>query len=128
MRVHFVGVSGTGMGSLAALCREAGDEVSGSDAAFDPPMGPALRAMGVECREGYAAAHLVPRPDLVVVGNAIRRGNAEAEEAERLGVPRASMSATLRDRFLRKRRPLVVTGTHGKTTTSTMCAWLLWRA
>ena len=127
MRVHFVGVSGTGMGSLAALCREAGDEVSGSDVAFDPPMGPALRAMGVECREGYAAAHLVPRPDLVVVGNAIRRGNAEAEEAERLGVSRASMSAMLRDRFLRKRRPLVVTGTHGKTTTSTMCAWLLSR-
>ena len=128
MRVHFVGVSGTGMGSLAALCREAGDEVSGSDVAFDPPMGPTLRAMGVDCREGYSAAHLAPRPDLVVVGNAIRRGNAEAEEAERLGIERASMSATLRERFLRKRRPLVVTGTHGKTTTSTMCAWLLWRA
>jgi UDP-N-acetylmuramate: L-alanyl-gamma-D-glutamyl-meso-diaminopimelate ligase len=78
--------------------------------------------------EGYDPAHLEPRPDLVVVGNAVRRGNAEAEAAERLGLARASMSATLRERFLARRRPLVVAGTHGKTTTSAMCAWLLSRA
>jgi UDP-N-acetylmuramate: L-alanyl-gamma-D-glutamyl-meso-diaminopimelate ligase len=128
MHVHLVGVSGTGMGALATLFREAGDEVSGSDIAFDPPMGPALRAVGVRCMVGFDAAHLEPRPDLVVVGNAIRRGNAEAEAALRLGVERTSMSAALRRRFLAKRRPLIVAGTHGKTTTSAMCAWLLSRA
>jgi UDP-N-acetylmuramate: L-alanyl-gamma-D-glutamyl-meso-diaminopimelate ligase len=130
MRVHLVGVSGTGMGALAALFREAGDEVTGSDVAFDPPIGPALRALGISCMTGYDGAHVEPqpRPDLVVVGNAIRRGNPEAAEAERLGLARSSMSAALRERFLAKRRPLVVAGTHGKTTTSAMCAWLLTRA
>jgi UDP-N-acetylmuramate: L-alanyl-gamma-D-glutamyl-meso-diaminopimelate ligase len=128
MHIHLVGVSGAGMGALAALLREAGDEVSGSDVAFDPPTGPALRALGIRCMVSYDAAHLEPRPDLVVVGNAIRRGNPEAEAAERLGIERASMSAVLRRRFLTKRRPLIVAGTHGKTTTSAMCAWLLSRA
>jgi UDP-N-acetylmuramate: L-alanyl-gamma-D-glutamyl-meso-diaminopimelate ligase len=128
MHVHLVGVSGTGMGALAALFREAGEEVSGSDVAFDPPIGPALRELGIRCMTGYDAGHLEPRPDLVVVGNAIRRGNAEAEAAERAGIERTSMSAALRSRFLARRRPLVVAGTHGKTTTSAMCAWLLSRA
>ena len=73
MRVHLIGVCGTGMGSLAMLFREAGHEVSGSDGAFDPPMGPALQSAGVICRVGFDAAHLSPAPDLVVVGNAIRR-------------------------------------------------------
>jgi UDP-N-acetylmuramate: L-alanyl-gamma-D-glutamyl-meso-diaminopimelate ligase len=125
MRVHLVGVSGTGMGALAALLRESGDDVSGSDAAFDPPIGPMLRDLGVRCLEGYDASHLEPLPDLVVVGNAIRATNPEAQAAERLGLRRASMSATLRERFLGRRRPLVVAGTHGKTTTSAMCACLL---
>ncbi|HEY8040316.1 MAG TPA: Mur ligase family protein, partial [Polyangiaceae bacterium] len=128
MRVHLVGVSGTGMGALAALFVEAGHTVSGSDVAFDPPIGPALRALGVRCLEGYDAAHLEPRPDLVVVGNAIRRTNPEAEAVERARLPRASMSGALREHFLGRRRPLVVAGTHGKTTTSAMAAWLLSRA
>ena len=130
MRVHLVGVSGTGMGALAALLREAGDEVSGSDVAFDPPVGPMLRGLGVRCLEGYEAAHVEepPRPDLVVVGNAIRRTNPEAQAVVALDLPRTSMSRALRDRFLERRRPLVVAGTHGKTTTSAMCAWLLVRA
>jgi len=128
MRVHLVGVSGTGMGALAALLVEAGHEVSGSDVAFDPPIGPALQALGVRCAQGYDAAHLEDRPDLVVVGNAIRRENPEAVAAERLGLTRVSMSGALREHFLARRRPLVVAGTHGKTTTSAMCAWLLSRA
>jgi len=128
MRIHLVGVSGTGMGALAALLREAGDDVSGSDVAFDAPVGPMLRALGIRCLEGYDAAHLEPRPDLVVVGNAIRRTNPEAQAVEALGIPRTSMSGALRERFLAKRRPLVVAGTHGKTTTSAMCAWMLSRA
>ncbi|HEY3816458.1 MAG TPA: Mur ligase family protein [Polyangiaceae bacterium] len=128
MRVHLVGVSGTGMGALAALLVEAGHAVSGSDVAFDPPIGPALEALAVRCLRGYDASHLDDRPDLVVVGNAIRRDNPEALAAERLGLKRTSMSGALREHFLAKRRPLVVAGTHGKTTTSAMCAWLLSRA
>ncbi|HXX68830.1 MAG TPA: Mur ligase family protein [Polyangiaceae bacterium] len=129
MRIHLIGVSGTGMGALAALLREAGEEVTGSDVAFDPPIGPTLQAAGVRCISGYDACHLEdPRPGLVVVGNAIRRDNPEATETERLDLPRASMSATLRQRFLAGRRPLVVAGSHGKTTTSAMCAWVLSRA
>ncbi len=128
MHVHLVGVCGTGMGALAALLREAGHEVSGSDVAFDPPVGPVLRAMGIRCMPGYDATHLEPRPDLVVVGNAIRRDNLEAQAAERVRLPCVSMSGALREHFLVGRRPLVVAGTHGKTTTSAMCAWILWRA
>jgi UDP-N-acetylmuramate: L-alanyl-gamma-D-glutamyl-meso-diaminopimelate ligase len=128
LRVHLIGVSGSGMGALASLLRQSGAEVSGSDTAFEPPVGPMLAACGVRCLSGYSAEHLEPPPDLVVVGNAIRRGNPEAEAAERRGLVRASMSETLREKFLGKRRPLVVAGTHGKTTTSAMCAWMLARA
>lgn len=128
MHVHFIGVCGTGMGALAALFREQGHEVSGSDSTFDPPIGPMLRDIGVRCMTGYDPKHLDPKPDLVVVGNVIRRVNPEAAEAERLDVKRTSMSAALREYFLAKRKPLVVAGTHGKTTTSAMCAWILSRA
>jgi len=130
LRVHLVGISGTGMGALAALLREAGADVSGSDVAFDPPIGPMLQALGVRCEQGFDAARFdgPSPPDLVVIGNAIRSTNPEAQAAERLGLARMSMSGALRERFLAKRRPLVVAGTHGKTTTSAMCAWLLSRA
>jgi UDP-N-acetylmuramate: L-alanyl-gamma-D-glutamyl-meso-diaminopimelate ligase len=116
------------MGQLALLLRDAGHDVTGSDMAFDPPMGPALEQAGIRCLRGYDAAHVTTDLDLVVVGNAIRRDNAEAVAAEARGLARASMSATLRERFLANRRPLVVTGTHGKTTTSSMCAWVLEQA
>ncbi len=141
MRVHLVGVSGTGMGQLALLLRDAGHDVSGSDMAFDPPMGPALEAAGIRCLAGYSADHIgavgavgavgeVGALDLVVIGNAIRKENPEALRAEELGLPRSSMSAALREHFLLSppRRPLVVAGTHGKTTTSSMCAWILHEA
>jgi UDP-N-acetylmuramate: L-alanyl-gamma-D-glutamyl-meso-diaminopimelate ligase len=126
--VHLVGVSGTGMGALATLFRARGARVTGSDVAFDPPIGPALRAAGVECLEGYDARHLEPSPDLVVVGNAIRKDNVEAVFAEQRDLLRRSMSAALREHFLRGRRAVVVCGTHGKTTTSSMAAWVLDRA
>jgi UDP-N-acetylmuramate: L-alanyl-gamma-D-glutamyl-meso-diaminopimelate ligase len=123
--VHLVGVSGTGMGALATLFRERGVRVTGSDVAFDAPIGPALRSAGVECLHGFDARHLEPAPDLVVVGNAIRRGNVEAAYAEERDLARSSMSGALREHFLRGRRAVVVCGTHGKTTTSSMVAWLL---
>jgi len=128
MRAHFVGVCGTGMGSLATLFRDAGHVVTGSDARFDPPMGEVLAAAGVVCLPGFDAARLDPAPDLVVVGNAIRRDNVEAAFAVERELRRTSMSLALREYFLSRRRPLVVTGTHGKTTTSSMCAWILSRA
>jgi len=112
------------MGALAQLFRTAGHEVSGSDTSFDPPIGPALKAAGIACLEGYDAKN-VGKPDLVVVGNAIRKDNVEAVAAMQRGLPRSSMSAALREQFLTKRKPLVVAGTHGKTTTATMCAVIL---
>src|SRR5262245_24436829 len=122
MRVHFVGICGTGMGALAMLFREAGHDVSGSDVAFDPPMGPALAGAGIGCLTGYDPSHIdaLPQDALVVVGNAIRRENAEARRTEERGLTKTSMSAALREHFLTKRRALVVAGTHGKTTTSAM--------
>ncbi len=128
MRVHLVGVSGTGMGQLALLFRDAGHEVSGSDMAFDPPMGPALESAGIRCLKGYDAAHVDSSLELVVVGNAIRKENPEAMRAEELKRTRMSMSGALREYFLTGRRPFVVTGTHGKTTTSSMVAWILHEA
>lgn len=128
MHVHLVGVCGTGMGSLAMLFRAQGHDVSGSDAAFDPPMGPALEAAGIRCLAGYRAENVDPAPDLVVVGNAIRKDNVEAAAVRERGLRATSMSGALREVFLPGRRPLVCAGTHGKTTTSTMCAWLLAQA
>jgi UDP-N-acetylmuramate: L-alanyl-gamma-D-glutamyl-meso-diaminopimelate ligase len=128
MHVHLIGVAGTGMGSLAVLFRRAGHRVTGSDQRFDPPMGDVLRAAGVECKEGYSAENLVEGIDLVVVGNVIRKDNVEAVSAEARGLRRTSMSLALRESFLLRRKPLVVAGTHGKTTTSSMCAWSLFEA
>lgn len=125
MKVHLVGVAGTGMGQLASLLKDAGHDVSGSDTAFDPPMGPALEATGIRCMPGWNAENISSDLDLVVIGNAIRRDNVEAVRAEELKVSRTSMSAALRSLFVEGKRPLVVTGTHGKTTTSAMCAWIL---
>lgn len=128
MKVHLVGVCGTGMGSLAMLFRAQGHEVSGSDASFDPPMGPALEAAGIRCMTGYRAENLEPAPDLVVIGNAIRKDNPEASAVRERNIPQTSMSGAIREHFLPGRRPLVCAGTHGKTTTSTMCAWILAKA
>lgn len=125
MRVHLVGVAGTGMGQLAKLLRDAGHDVSGSDVSFDPPMGPALEAAGIRCVPGWRAENITKDLELVVIGNAIRKDNVEAVRAIELDLPRTSMSGALRERFLAGKRPLVVAGTHGKTTTSAMCAWIL---
>ncbi len=125
MRIHLVGVAGTGMGQLALLLRNEGHDVSGSDVSFDPPMGPALEAAGIRCLRGWNEEHIAKEVELVVVGNAIQKDNIEAVKAVAIDLPRTSMSRALRERFLVGKRPLVVTGTHGKTTTSAMCAWIL---
>jgi UDP-N-acetylmuramate: L-alanyl-gamma-D-glutamyl-meso-diaminopimelate ligase len=128
MRVHFIAVAGTGMGALAGLFKAAGHEVSGSDVAFYPPMGPALERWGITLFEGFDPAHLDPPPDLVVVGNVCRRDNPEARAAIDGGMKVAHMCGALADHVLSGTSPLVVGGTHGKTTTSAICAFLLDRA
>ena len=125
MRIHLIGIGGTGMSALAALFAERGHRVSGSDTAFDPPVGPYLREIGVECLDGWNAKHLDTNPDVVVVGNVCRRDNVEAQEAMSRGMRTISMPEALRTEVLSKRRPFVVAGTHGKTTTSTLTAYLL---
>src|SRR5690242_9847423 len=125
MHVHFVAVAGTGMGPLAGLLRATGHEVSGSDTSFYPPMGPALERWGVRTMEGFDPIHLEPRPDLVVIGNVCRPWNVEARAAIDGGMKTSSMAHALADLVLEGCSPLVVGGTHGKTTTSAMCAHVL---
>ncbi len=110
------------MAPLACLLQAQGHQVTGSDGPLYPPMSDLLAAAGIRPWEGYEAAHLDPAPDVVVIGNAVRRDNPEAVEAERRGLARLSMPEALARFFLADRRPLVVSGTHGKTTTSAMAA------
>jgi UDP-N-acetylmuramate: L-alanyl-gamma-D-glutamyl-meso-diaminopimelate ligase len=125
MHVHLIGVCGTGMGSLAGLLRKAGHDVSGSDSAFYPPMGDALRRWGIETHQGFDPAHLTPRPDLVVVGNVCRPNNPEARAAIDGGMKYTSLPKALNELCLRGRRSFVIAGTHGKTTTTALTAHLL---
>jgi UDP-N-acetylmuramate: L-alanyl-gamma-D-glutamyl-meso-diaminopimelate ligase len=122
--VYMLAIGGTGMAPLACLLQEQGHRVRGTDGPLYPPMSTLLERAGIRPAVGFDASHLEPRPDLVVVGNAVRRDNPEAVEAERLGVERLSMPQALSRFFLDGRRPLVVTGTHGKTTTTAMAAWV----
>jgi UDP-N-acetylmuramate: L-alanyl-gamma-D-glutamyl-meso-diaminopimelate ligase len=126
-RIYFMGVCGTAMGNAALLARAAGNEVSGADTNVYPPMSAVLAQAGVEVHEGYDPARLERlRPDLVVIGNAMSRGNPEVEWLLEGGaVPFTSLPAMLHDRVLAGRRNIVVTGTHGKTTTTAMAAHIL---
>ncbi len=125
MRVHFVAVAGTGMGALAGLFKAMGHEVSGSDTAFYPPMGPALEQWGIRLLTGFDPAHVDPPPDLSVIGNVCRPTNVEARAVIDGGMRYLSMAHALGELVLDGRAPLVVGGTHGKTTTSAMCAHVL---
>lgn len=124
LHVHLVAIGGTGMAPLACLLQAQGHIVTGSDGPLYPPMSDLLAAAGIRPLVGYAASHLAPAPDVVVIGNAVRRDNPEALETERLGLTKLSMPEALARFFLADRRPLVVAGTHGKTTTSAMAAWV----
>ncbi len=126
MRIHFIGVGGTAMGSVAVACREQGHEVTGSDGPLYPPMSTVLDAAGIERYEGFDAQRLEEvAPDLVVVGNAISRGNAELEEVLDTRRPMTSMAELVGRLFISRNTSIVCCGTHGKTTTSSMTAWLL---
>jgi UDP-N-acetylmuramate: L-alanyl-gamma-D-glutamyl-meso-diaminopimelate ligase len=122
--IHLIGICGTAMASLAGMLKQQGHRVTGSDAAAYPPMSDLLRELDIPVHEPYAETNLEPRPDLVVVGNAISRGNIELEYVLDQRIPFCSMAAMLHDEFLVGREPLVVAGTHGKTTTTSMLAWI----
>jgi UDP-N-acetylmuramate: L-alanyl-gamma-D-glutamyl-meso-diaminopimelate ligase len=122
--IYCIAIGGTGMAPLACLLQERGHRVRGADGPLYPPMSTLLAEAGIVPHVGYDVAHLEPPPDLVVVGNAVPRGNPEAQEVERLGIPRLSMPEALARFFLADRRPLVVAGTHGKTTTTALAAWV----
>jgi len=124
--IHFIAICGVGMAPMAVMLRDAGYQVTGSDNAAYPPMGDMLRAAGIPVTLGFDAKNLEPRPDLVVVGNAVTRANPEAQAAEALGIEKTSFPAALGRFFLgRGARSLVVAGTHGKTTTTGMLAHCL---
>jgi UDP-N-acetylmuramate: L-alanyl-gamma-D-glutamyl-meso-diaminopimelate ligase len=122
--IHLIGICGTAMASLAGMLQAQGHRVTGSDAAAYPPMSDQLLAMGITPMQPYNEAHLNPTPNLVVIGNAISRGNVELEAVLDRRLPFTSMAALIHDEFLSNREPLVVTGTHGKTTTTSMLAWI----
>lgn len=125
MHIHILGICGTFMGSLAVLAKELGHCVTGSDANVYPPMSTQLEAQGIELMQGYDPAHLDPEPDLVVVGNALSRGNPAVEHVLNKGLPYVSGPQWLADHVLQGRWVLAAAGTHGKTTTSSMLAWVL---
>ncbi len=125
MHIHILGICGTFMGGIAQLAAAAGHRVTGCDANVYPPMSDQLRAAGIELIEGYDAAQCALKPDLFVVGNAISRGNALLEAILDQGLPYVSGPQWLADNILRGRWVLGVAGTHGKTTTSAMLAWIL---
>ena len=125
MHIHILGICGTFMGSLAVLAKELGHRVTGSDANVYPPMSTQLEAQGIELMQGYEPAHLDPAPDLVVVGNALSRGNPAVEYVLNKGLPYVSGPQWLADHVLQGRWVLAVAGTHGKTTTTSMLAWVL---
>ncbi len=122
--IHLIGICGTAMASLAGMLKARGFEVTGSDTAAYPPMSTFLADMGVAVKQPYAAANLEPRPDLVIVGNAISRGNVELERVLDERIPFRSLPQIVYEEFLSGREVITIAGTHGKTTTTSMLAWI----
>ena len=123
--IHLMGICGTGMGALAGMLHRAGYQVTGSDQQVYPPMSDFLAGLGIPVQSGYGPDNLAPRPDLVVVGNVITRQNPEALALAAAAIPYVSFPQAIRHFFLAGRASLVVTGTHGKTTTASLLATLL---
>src|SRR5713101_4799512 len=125
MHYHLIGICGTAMASLAGMLQVRGHRVTGSDENVYPPMSTMLAGLGIGVMQGYEAAHLEPAPDCVVIGNAIPRGNPEVETALNRRLFYRSLPEVLKGEFIRGRRSLVVAGTHGKTTTTSLAAWVI---
>ncbi|HVF57237.1 MAG TPA: UDP-N-acetylmuramate:L-alanyl-gamma-D-glutamyl-meso-diaminopimelate ligase [Pyrinomonadaceae bacterium] len=127
MHYHLIGICGTAMASLAGMLQARGHRVTGSDENVYPPMSTMLEALGIPLMQGYRAEHLDPAPDCVVVGNALSRGNPEIEETLNRRLVYRSQAEVVKEEFIRGRRSLVLAGTHGKTTTTSIAAWVLER-
>src|SRR5207249_8604665 len=125
MHYHLIGICGTAMASLAGMLQARGDVVTGSDENVYPPMSTMLESLGIQIIRSYDAAHLTPAPDCVVIGNAIPRGNPEIEEALNRRLLYRSLPEILKEEFIRGRRSLVIAGTHGKTTSTSLAAWVI---
>jgi len=122
--IHLIGICGTAMASLAGMLKQRNFRVTGSDAAAYPPMSDFLASLDIPVAQPFSAANLEPRPDMVVVGNAISRGNLELEHILDQRIPFCSLPQILHEEFLRGKEVLVVAGTHGKTTTTSMLSWI----
>jgi len=125
MNYHLIGICGTAMASLAGMLQARGHRVIGSDVNVYPPMSTMLHSLGIKVLQGYSAEHLSPAPDCVVVGNAIPRGNPEVEETLKRKLLYKSQAEVVKEEFIRGRHSLVVAGTHGKTTTTSIAAWVM---
>ena len=126
-KIHLIAVCGTGMGALACMLKQRGFDITGSDQKIYPPMSDFLREQGIHIMDGFEAAHLSNRPDLVIVGNAVTRENPEAQKMMQMGVPYCSMPQALNRFFAEDKKALLVAGTHGKTTTASILAWVLYK-
>src|SRR5215813_5997556 len=125
MKIHLIGVCGTAMATLAAMLKRRGHDVQGSDQDVYPPMSDFLAAEGIPALSGYRAEHITSDLDVVVVGNAISRGNPELEEVLDRKIRYGSLPEAVREHFLWGARSIVIAGTHGKTTTTALAGWLL---
>ena len=125
LHIHLLGICGTGMAALAGILKERGHHVTGSDEHVYPPMSTLLESLGITIQNGYRPENLVPTPDLVVVGNVIRRDNPEAQAVLAQDLPRLSLPEALNRFLVGDRQSIVVAGTHGKTTTTALISWLL---
>lgn len=125
MFIYFIGICGTAMGNAALLMRAMGHTVSGSDTNIYPPMSVLLAEHGIKIHSGYREGHLDPRPDLVVIGNAMSRGNEEVEVTLDKRIPYTSLSELLSRQLIQGKNSIVISGTHGKTSTSSLMAWVL---
>jgi UDP-N-acetylmuramate: L-alanyl-gamma-D-glutamyl-meso-diaminopimelate ligase len=127
-KIHLIAVCGTGMGALACMLKNLGFEITGSDHRIYPPMSDFLVEQGVHVMDGFSAAHISDETDLVIVGNAVTRQNPEAKKMQQMGIPFCSMPQALNHFVARDKKTLVISGTHGKTTTASILAWMLYKA
>jgi len=125
MHYHLIGICGTAMASLAGMLQARGHHVTGSDLNVYPPMSTMLQQLGINVFEGFKREHLTPAPDCVIVGNAIPRGNPEVEETLRRKLLYRSQAEVVKEEFIRGRHSLAIAGTHGKTTTTSIAAWVM---
>ena len=125
MHYHLIGICGTAMAALAGMLQARGHHLTGSDENVYPPMSTMLASLGIQVNQGYEAKHLEPAPDCVIVGNAIPRGNPEVEATLNRKLLYRSQAEVVKEEFIRGCRSLVVAGTHGKTTTTSIAAWVM---